>query len=252
MDTTPRSTTNALLKVIPGRDQLTLQPLGHYFLLFPNPAYARAYQNHVVHTHRLATTHTPTSLESPMAPPKGMIIEGDDVHALLQNYALAPPSQKISLKVLFPPYPAGVKRLIDDGGYLQLVMPEEKAGRAVLFWVSGHQPHTNVVREAIALDGRDRGMEWALLKGRKSVEKVDGSPKPWDTEGLEEARSEEIEGGEDLGSARQAYPRWIITFEDENEARRFVRAWHRRPFNISRDPSLQDEPPPLVHAEYVW
>ncbi len=187
-----------------------------------------------------------------MAPPKGMIIEGEDVHALLQDYALCPPSQNISLKVLFPPYSATVKRLIDQRGYAQLVSPEEKAGRAVLFWVNGHQPHTNLVRNAIALDGRDRGMEWALLNGRKSIEKVDVPTVSSDIEDLEDSSLEEDGDGHEPGSGRRPYPRWIITFEDENEARRFVRAWHRRPFSVSRDPSLQDEPPPLVHAEFLW
>ena len=187
-----------------------------------------------------------------MAPPKGMIIEGDDVHALLQDYALCPPSQKISLKVLFPPYSAAVKRVVDQRGYAQLVQPEEKAERSVLFWVNGHQPTTNLVRNVIAQDGRDRGMEWVLLKGRKSVEKVDVPPVPEDADDLNESTSEEAEGGQEPGNVRRTYPRWIIAFEDEDEARRFVRAWHRRPFPVSREPSLQDEPPPLVHAEYVW
>ena len=181
-----------------------------------------------------------------------MIIEGEDVHVLLQDYALCPPSQKISLKVLFPPYSAGVRRLIDHRGYTQLVQPEEKTGRSVLFWVDGCQLSTSSVRNAIAQDGRDRGMEWALLSGRKSIEKVDVPKVPGDAEYMGEVGSEEIEDGEERASTKRMYPRWLIAFEDENEARRFVRAWHRRPFVVSRDPSLQDEPEPLVHAEFVW
>ena len=180
-----------------------------------------------------------------------MIIEDDDVHALLQDYALCPPSQKISLKVVFPPYSAGVKRLIDQRGYTQLVQPEEKAGRSVLFWVNGYQPSTSLVRNAIAQDGRDRGMDWALLNGRKSIEKVDVPNVLGDAEDTE-IDSKEVEDWEERGGAKRTYPRWIIAFMDEDEARRFVRAWHRRPFAVSRDPSLQDEPPPLIHAEFVW
>ena len=187
-----------------------------------------------------------------MAPPAGMLIEGEDVDTLLQDYALCPPSQTLSLKVLFPPYSTGVQRLVNGRGYIQLVKPVEKAGRAVLFWVIGHQPQINIVRDAIAQDGRDRGMEWALLNGRKSIEKIDGSTSLADLDELQEFRSEESEGDEGPGSVKRTYPRWIITFEDEHEARRFVRAWHRRPFLVSRDPSLQDEPPYLVHAEYIW
>lgn len=181
-----------------------------------------------------------------------MTIEGEDVYALLQDYALCPPSQKISLKVLFSPYSPAVKKMIDQRGYAQLVSPEEKGGRSVLFWVNGHQPQTNLVRNVIAQDGRDRGMEWALLNGRKSIEKVDVPTIPGDVEDLEDSSLEEVEGGNEPVNGRRPYPRWVITFEDENEARRFVRAWHRRLFSVSRDPSLQDEPPPLVHAEFLW
>ena len=187
-----------------------------------------------------------------MAPPKGMIIEGDNVHALLQDYALCPPSQKISLKMLFPPYSAGVKRLINQRGYTQLVSHNEKAGRAVLFWVNGHQPSTNLVRNVIAQDGRDRGMEWIPVNRRNSIEKVDVPIVIGDAEDLDDSESKEIEDVEEPGGTRRHYPRWIIPFVDEDEARRFVRAWHQRPFPVPRDPSLHDEPPPLVHVEFVW
>ena len=181
-----------------------------------------------------------------------MIIEGDDVHALLQDYALCPPSQKISLKMVFPPYSAGVKKLIDQRGYAQLVQPLEKAGRSVLFWVNGYQPSTSLVRNTIAQDGRNRGMEWALLNSRKSIEKLDVPNISSNDEDMVDFDSREVEDREEQGTAKRMYPRWIIAFEDEDEARRFVRVWHRRPFAASRDLSLQDEPSPLVHAEFLW
>lgn len=191
-----------------------------------------------------------------MSPPQGMIIKGEDVDALLKDYALCTPSQKIALRVLFPPYPPSVRRLLTQRGYPQLVRPDEKTGRSVLFWVNGYQPSTMSIRTAIGEDGRDRGLHWALPRGTQSIELLDVADvteqESEESEDLEEFTPSDSVGKAESSTHRRIFPRWIISFEDEDEARRFVRAWHRRPFPISREPLFQDEPAPLVHAEYVW
>ncbi|MCJ1261358.1 hypothetical protein MMC22_001222 [Lobaria immixta] len=236
-----------ILKVIPARDLSTLQQLGYYFLIFPNPAYARAYQARAVSLHRIARAHTPTSIESPITPPQSMLLEGEDVYNILQKYALCPPSQKISLRVLFPPYSPDVKRLLSQRGYSQIIRPDDKAGRAVLLWVYGYQPHSVLIREMINRDGQDRGLAWALANGEKSIEKVEGPLFP-----MEEPEGLGYEEDADSDRTRSVYPRWIISFTDENEARRFTRSWHRRPFPLRGERVAVGEPHPLVYAEVIW
>ena len=50
---------------------------------------------------------------------------------------------------------------------------------------------------------------------------------------------------------RRSLKRWIVRLGDENEARRFVRAWHRRPFPLLDD-EVRGEKPPVVNAEFLW
>ncbi|MCJ1414150.1 hypothetical protein MMC32_000475 [Xylographa parallela] len=251
-----------ILKVIPSRDMSNLSPTSNYYLLFSNPAYARAYQNHVIHLHQLAQTYTPTSLDFPMPPPPGVLdTKGQDVWALLQDFTISPPSVRMSLRVLIPPYHANLQRLLANEGYPQLVQPENKTGRAVLFWVDGHQPSALSVRTMLSKDGRDRGLQWGPLRGHGEIEvlhvqaehsggEIGGNDisDPGDGHGPSEWRDTELK------PKRHGHQRWIISFEDEAEARRFVRVWHRRPypFPLQEESPSYGEPAPLIHAEYMW
>ncbi|KAL8715005.1 MAG: hypothetical protein Q9220_000962 [cf. Caloplaca sp. 1 TL-2023] len=230
-------------KVIPARDPTTLQQINHYYLLFPNPAYARTYQNRVTKLHNLAQTHTLKSIESPILPPLTELVEGEDVQTLLQDYALCPSSQRIHITSMFAPFGPAVSRIVEYRGYPQITQPDDNTGRAVLFWVDGYLPTTHIVRFVIDQDGRDRGLPWATRGGGRFVEAVDSGNVPSeDTESLEEMNEE--------GRLRRS-ARWIIKLSDENEARRFVRSWHRRPFPIPGSDAAR-ESPSLVNAEYLW
>ncbi|KAL8671786.1 MAG: hypothetical protein Q9168_003733 [Polycauliona sp. 1 TL-2023] len=232
-----------ILKVIPGRDPTTFQQTNSYFLLFPNPAYARTYQNYVTKLHRMAQDHTPTSLQSPLPPPPGTILEGEDVDTLLQDYALCPPSQRINILSMFSPFGVNVRRLIEYQGYPQLTEPTDWTARAVLFWVEGYYPTTNAVRAAIDQDGRERGLQWSSTVRGRNVEQLELL-----NEFPEDAEQEEMY---EPAMRRRSDRRWIVKLGDENEARRFVRTWHRRPFPLSSD-HARGERPPIVNAEFLW
>ena len=191
----------------------------------------------------MSRDHTPTSLHSPLPPPPGTIVEGEDVHTLLQNYALCPPSQKINIISMFSPFGAAYRRLIEYRGYPQLTEPVDWTGRAVLFWVEGHYPTTNAVKAAIDQDGRERGLQWGEKAGNRYVEKLE----------LSTEMAEGLETGDDSEpvARRRSESRWIVKLGDENEARRFVRTWHRRPFPLPSD-HARDEKPPIVNAEFLW
>ena len=221
------------------RDPQTLECAGYYFMLFPNPAYARAYQGHVLHLHRVAKTYTPTSIESPLPLESGTVIGGEDAHAILQNYALCPPSQDIQLKLLYPQCNPNTKRLLDQRGYRQLVEGNDKRGRSVLFRVEGQQLTTSIIRDTIAADGQERGLAWGM-----SIEKVEKSAATTVDGGCHVL---EYDGSPELRPQRTTPLRYILSFADENQARSFIRAWHRRPF-----PGTRGEGPNLVHAELMW
>ncbi|MCJ1394440.1 hypothetical protein MMC18_007421 [Xylographa bjoerkii] len=251
-----------ILKVIPSRDMSSLSPTSNYYLLFSNPAYARAYQNQVIYLHQLAQTYTPTSLDFPMPPAPGVLdTKGQDVYALLQDFTISPPSVRMSLRVSIPPYHANLQRLLEIGGYPQLVQPENRAGRAVLFWVDGYQPSALSIRTMLAKDGQDRGLQWGPLRGNGEIEVLhvhaEGNG---DENGENDMTASDDEPGLsawrdiELKPKRHGHQRWIISFEDEAEARRFVRVWHRRPypFPLQGESPPQGEPHPLVHVEFMW
>ncbi|KAF6221738.1 hypothetical protein HO133_001706 [Letharia lupina] len=229
-----------ILKIIPVRDPTTLESAGRYFILFPNPAYARTYQNHVIRLHRIAKTHTPTSVESPLPLQPGVVIEGEDAYTLLQDYSLCPPSQRIQLRLLFPSYSARIKQVLDQRGYRPLLGETNKTGRSVLFSVDGQQLPTSVIRNTVAADGRDRGLAWDI-----SIDRLDTSRSAAD--GFEGSTSTETDEYAELGARRHTPARWVMSFPNENEARRFIRAWHRRPFPLARA-----DDPALVQAEFIW
>ena len=222
------------------RDPTTLEPAGRYFILFPNPAYARTYQNHVISLHQIAKTHTPTSIESPMPLQPGVIIEGEDAYTLLHDYSLCPPSQRIRLRLLFPLYSAGIKQVLDQRGYRPLLGETNKPGRSVLFSVDGQRLPTSVIRDTVAANGRDRGLAWDV-----SIDRLDTSRVAAD--GFENSTGTKTDGLPELGARRHAQFRWVMSFSDEHEARRFIRVWHRRPF-----PSTRGSEPAMVQAEFLW
>ena len=220
------------------RDLTTFEPTGRYFILFPNAAYARTYQGHIVRLHQMAKTHTPTSIESPLPLQPGVIIEGEDAYTLLQDYSLCPPSQRIHIKLLHPPYTASIKQVLEQRGYHPLVEATNKAGTSVLFSVDGQRWPTSIIRDAVAADGRDRGLQWDIAIHRlDTLESAAAS--------LDYSTCTETEGLAQLSARRLS--RWIVSFLNESEARRFIRVWHRRPF-----PLASGDDRALVHAEFIW
>ena len=229
-----------LFTVIPVRDLTTFEPTGRYFILFPNPAYARTYQGHILRLHQMAKTYTPTSIESPLPLQPGVIIEGEDAYTLLQDYSLCPPSQRIQIKLLHPSYTAGMKQVLEQRGHPPLLEKTNKAGRSVLFSVDGQRWPTSMIRDAVGADGRDRGLEWDIAIHRLDTSGIaaDSSENSIGTEAEELAQ---------LSARRLALSRWVMSFLDESEARRFIRVWHRRPF-----PLASGDDRALVQAEFIW
>lgn len=127
-------------------------------------------------------------------------------------------------------------------------------------------PVLEQVQQLITRDGRHRGMAWALLNGRDSIQQIDPSSSSSKDSGDED--DDDPDTDEPAGMEREGVPgdrqafrdyarririRWTIAFEDENEARRFVRRWHLRPFpEADRERVRRGDHAPLVHAEFLW
>lgn len=262
-----KSTTNHST-VIPARDPETLRLVGSYFLIFSNPAAAKAYQENVSHIHRIARTYTPRSLQSPIPPPPGMLIDGEDVHSLIQSYTLIPPGHNLRLTMVMRPLTPLVRQIVEHGGYNLIASRPNRSEHEVLLSFDGEkQPTPYHIQTALGADGTARGRSWAFAGGwPPKITELD-MPGPWrgdseDSGGIDDrdlvednynAGSEHGSEGKGRydGKRRKGVPKWIIAMESDAEAKRFARSWHRRPFP-TRDPAEYDGQPPMMHAELLW
>ncbi|MCJ1441473.1 MAG: hypothetical protein MMC23_001962 [Stictis urceolatum] len=252
-----------VLKVIPLRDPHTLAHKGAYVLVFVNPAYARAYKTHIERLHELARHHTPMQLSSSPRSTQGPhpveeFFRHTSVQQAVADYALCPLGQELSARIVFPPYQHRLRRLLAAKGYEQITQPVDRTGRAVVVWVEGHVPTAGAVERWLRFDGWQRGVGWSVLSERGRFRKLEVQA------GLEDAEEEEeweerggvrLEGVgfERAEGTREVERRWLLTFEDEPEARRFVRAWHKRPWPGEQLRDVSDEREmPIVNVEFLW
>ena len=98
-----------------------------------------------------------------------------------------------------------------------------------------------------APDARDSWMPDEQDEPREDESEQDGA------DGMEDGFDQ---GSPSVSGEAASYPRWIISFEDENEARRFVRTWHQQPWpgRIATDDISYGygDSSPLIQAEFLW
>ncbi|OTB15477.1 hypothetical protein K445DRAFT_317733 [Daldinia sp. EC12] len=158
-------------RVIQARDPDTLQPLGHYFVLFDREAAAAAYCDEVERLWQLGKAHVPGAHHrkrfspSVPAPPGLPAADGSsrDVAADLRAFTLVPPSQRYYLDVS-----SGFSRVrieeLDIGGVAFIDRLVDRAGskNLVLVSVDGGRISVDWLRQAIEEDGKDRNLPWRV------------------------------------------------------------------------------------------
>ncbi|KAI9832716.1 MAG: hypothetical protein M1826_001274 [Phylliscum demangeonii] len=268
-----------ILQIISGRDPDSLLPLGFYFLLFSSYDSAQAYRSHAAHLHALARKYTPRTFDSPLPPPPGYTVAVDedgaeagreqDVHAALQAYTLMPPSQTLTLKVVHPPFTPAIQQVLAQGGYAAMQTRARRSSSSssssspsppclVRFHLDGIQLPLSWVRTALEQDGKtNRIFPWKFGPGNDWIGWIDEHSRSDTDEGREDKDAQGLSQQPGRHAPARFLPprstdRWIISFQDRAEARRFVRVWHMRPFPLS--PALEEdgEVPPVVYAECLW
>lgn len=247
--------------VIPGRNTATLERENFYFILFRSARSAFAYQTHVTRLHRLSQSHVPASMMSPIPPPPGFSVNGEDLHALLQTYSLIPPNQHIQLRQLRPPYTPSVEQIVNSGGYPALINRPDRAPVEVALRLEGPQLAIPHIKSALYYAAKHRGLPWTGQDRAIDVFKWEPqgpSISPMGPRRLEEdlkdneEEEEEAEEDETQARRRKPLPCYIIGFNTESEAQTFVRYWHRRPLEL-RDFIYEDNDiAPIANAEILW
>lgn len=181
--------------------------------------------------------------------PNALLYNADDpIISALQDYALIPPSQPLEFSTLKAPFSASQARLLHNEGYADITRAgrdgEDRTGRAVLFYAEGCREFSlDMIRHALAVDNWHRGMVWQCV-----IHKIG-----WDDEVAPQEYEEghaalgDVMGEEMQGPGGAGMNRWILTFREKEDARRFVRRWHLRAF-----PMGQEEEDVNVSAEILW
>ncbi|PSN67441.1 hypothetical protein BS50DRAFT_493815 [Corynespora cassiicola Philippines] len=271
-------------KVIPGRDPLSLERLPFYYLLFRNLESALAYQNNAARLHKLSTLHQPSNLFSAVAPPKGFLEDGEDVHAATSSYVLKPTSTALGLSVVVQPYNPSLRSLFEAGGYkpiIPTVVPSNNTKLyKVLLNIEGYEPTHEDLYASFKSHGYNLGVTWPLHNDHHAIHRLrdiidlkarlapissinpraaksnrDDSLHVHDDNDLG-ATNDQLADAKELNQTimNKVYNRWIIEFTEEEPARRFARLWHRRVLEVrTMKESWKDfEEKRIVNTEFLW
>lgn len=206
----------------------------------------------LIRLHLISRTYTPTSLLSPLPPPPGYLKDGEDLHALMQAFTLIPSSQQhMSIRMLRKPFKPTIQRIVTEGNYPAIVECQRKSEDLVLLSLDKGHVGIYELRSEIARDGNLRNLRWNLLPEKDDIVRLEGG-KVLPDEG--DWTGPDLQQDLDRKQKGRGQPtRFILSFTDNQEARRFVRSWHRRPFPLRPGPQYpKDEEPPIVNAELLW
>ncbi|KAK6003673.1 hypothetical protein QM012_009444 [Aureobasidium pullulans] len=268
-----------IVKVVPGRNTSTLERANFYFILFSSRAAMNAYRTHVISLHSLASRHVQSSLTSPIPPPPGYHLNGQDIDSLLQTYTLLPPSRVLHLLPLPMQVSPSIVDIIHNQGYPDIVKGPLKEPYVVMIRLEGPQLPITMVRGVLGKVERERRIPWNREFGHLSYRIWEPKPKNvsplstnnrldkggnktrnrWleDIEELaemdnalgEEDRHDERPGGRERRKARSSY---LFGFDSEDAALTFVQYWHRRSLDMSSMNFDTEDTAPVVEAELLW
>jgi hypothetical protein len=242
--------------------------------VFESRAAARAYLDEAIRLHRLSRAslgknrHTGPDAAVPLA-------AGDVDAQQLRAYVLVPPSMQLSLKLLAgsdkaarplplppPPRDAGgdQPRLRRNTGPFEELAERARNGpageepwssgpagassaddRKVLVVLDGGKLTVDAVRAAIDMDGTVRNLAWRLGEGEENIQPTRKliSPARRHGPGADNRTAEE--------KSAERFGRFLVTFAESAEARRFVRGWHKRGVYDDRT-----ERTVIVNATALW
>lgn len=217
--------TGGLVKVLPSLHPSTKDHQGQYFLFFDTLLAARSYADN------LLNSTTTTSLSNPPPSPTSLTLLPPNlprprIHILSSTHL------KSLLRRFYPPpgeaRPPSNLAPRPENLHASVFHPERDDALAARVRVRlvGSWITAATLRAAIARDGRERGLAWGVVEG-DGVVALAGSG-AWVERGMfSVGGGAGVEAG-GVGSKVRAYDRFVVTFEEAGEARRFVRGWHGR------------------------
>ena len=245
------------------RDPDTNERLPCYILIFTSTTAAKQYQDRAFYmNYRVKQYHRNFSSSSPspeIMPPPGYIDgNNDDMYNLLQRYTLTPPYQDIRLVAKIPPFTAPFQQMLEKTVSRKTALLNGQAPFEVRFYVDDAdvlQPTLEDIQSLLRQDRNRRGAPWALASKIRSEDGTENG------NGNGKGSNEEDDGEDDFQvkqktRIKKGTRRFYLSFNEELEAKRFVRAWHRKPFPfVAREEGKTWElrgMAPKVNVEQLW
>ncbi|KAI1265815.1 hypothetical protein F5Y18DRAFT_383552 [Xylariaceae sp. FL1019] len=261
---------SGILTVVQARNPDTLEPQGHYWILFDQPSAAAAYKDKMEHVWRLGKTYLPgahhkASHKTQQQLPEGLRFteQGADVAKLLKGFTLIPPSMTYHIKE--PKWNEERIMELGQGGIVDRIAERLRTKFLVMVRVDRGRLTLDTLRAAIQDDGVNRNLPWRIIDLEKGIlpygqslvkanEAYQPSHNPDQSgEDVPEANHTDEEASEHDLQVRQ-YFRFIVPFMDNAEAQRFVRNWHRREltWQIEGDKGATREESRLLNVSLLW
>ncbi|KAK1594311.1 uncharacterized protein LY79DRAFT_589163 [Colletotrichum navitas] len=242
---------SSIRKVMQAYDYSTLEPMNRYFILFDSYAAAESYQKEAQRRHA-AARRSLLSATAPLAS-SSRAVEGGSAPSP-SIFTLAPPSRAPLSLHLYKLDRATEARLgtFSVQGLLSMTPePPPRANSHVILCVDGGTVDQRMLTHWLRRDGRERNLGWPVQHMRPyfapkvddrtvapdEAQEVDDEPGWRDGDGDDDAPPPLVDsegkrkGGGPDENAMSA--RFVLSFPDVHEARRFVRAWHRREFVLT-------------------
>lgn len=228
--------------VIQARDIRTLNPLSFYYLLFNSIASATIYRENLVRLHALSKTSSFIAKANMPLPTYMYIKDDEDVSTLLKSFTILPSTGRLFVRLLREPFTPFIRKMIEEGNHTAVKEQQGRGDALVMLTIGSGRFSEADIHEALNRSGRKRNLQWQLAGGECDVEKINGD---------EAASDESIDGLlEQEDTIRSTRARWresrfVLAMKDRNEARRFVREWHRLPLPLGKHP-------PIVNVQTLW
>ncbi|KAK1967376.1 hypothetical protein LY78DRAFT_634085 [Colletotrichum sublineola] len=253
---------SSIRKVMQAYDYSTLEPMDRYFILFDSYAAAASYQKEAQRRHAAVRR----SLLSATAPLASSSRGEEGGSAPPPIFTLAPPSRAPLSLHLYKVDRATEARLgtFSVQGLLSMTPePPPRANSHVILSIDGGTVDQRMLTYWLRKDGRERNLGWPVQHMRPYfAPKVDSrTVAPGEAQEADEPGWPDDDGDDDappplVGAEAQQRgsgpdenamsARFVLSFPDVHEARRFVRAWHRREFVLANGSTV------VLNTYVVW
>lgn len=188
-------------------------------------------------------------------PPPQLGAHGRLSYSWSETYTLMPPSHELDLVLNIPPFSPLLRQIIENSGYRPLT-EDRKTEHEVLVLADWGQLTLGSLSRAVAVDGRNRGIHWATLGNRTGIRELNLPLPPQHTfSGIYHHMldgADEDEPGPTAPARDDSVKRFIVSFREEAEAKRFALAWHQRDIKRLLEDSPPHRPSIVTEAEVIW